>query len=114
MVIGMAKKTTTLIELIDDVDGGKAERTVTFSFDGAQYEIDLSKKNATAMTKALKPYIDVARKVRATRSRTPSATKSAKRNDLADVRAWAAKNGHAVSDRGRIPAAVLEAYDTAK
>ncbi len=114
MVIGMAKKTTTLVELIDDVDGGKADRTVAFSFGGAQYEIDLSKKNATAMTKALKPYIEAARKVRAPRGRGPNATKSVKRNDLADVRAWAAKNGHTVSDRGRIPTAVLEAYDTAK
>jgi Lsr2 len=28
----------------------------------------------------------------------------------ADVRAWARANGHAVKDRGRVPAAVLEAF----
>src|SRR3954468_22266892 len=31
----------------------------------------------------------------------------------ADVRAWARSNGHTVSDRGRIPAAVQAAYDAA-
>jgi hypothetical protein len=30
--------------------------------------------------------------------------------DSADVRAWARANGHAVKDRGRVPAAVLSAY----
>lgn len=29
----------------------------------------------------------------------------------AEIRTWARANGHAVSDRGRIPAAVLDAYD---
>lgn len=30
--------------------------------------------------------------------------------DARDVRAWARLNGYAVKDRGRFPAAVLEAY----
>ncbi|MBQ9918656.1 MAG: Lsr2 family protein, partial [Microbacterium sp.] len=33
--------------------------------------------------------------------------------DLAAVREWARANGHTVSDRGRIPASVLEAYGAA-
>ncbi len=36
------------VTLIDDLDGGKAAETITFGLDGASYEIDLSKKNATA------------------------------------------------------------------
>lgn len=107
----MAKRTITTVELTDDLDGGKADQTLTFSFDGAHYEIDLSKKNATAFTKALKPYVDSARKTRQTRGRAPSSSKSVKRNDLANVRVWAGENGYEVSDRGRVPAAVLEAYD---
>ncbi|MEV8168843.1 histone-like nucleoid-structuring protein Lsr2 [Microbacterium paraoxydans] len=31
--------------------------------------------------------------------------------DLAAIRAWAKENGHRVSDRDRVPDAVLEAYD---
>ena len=36
-----------------------------------------------------------------------------KRNDLSEVREWARKNGHTVSERGRVSAAVQEAYDKA-
>src|SRR4051812_26268336 len=107
----MAKKTITLVELTDDLDGSKADRTVAFSVDGTTYEIDLSKKNAAAFTKALKPYVDVARTVRGTRGRRASASRGRSRNDLADIRAWANGNGHQVSDRGRIPAAIIAAYD---
>ena len=36
----------TITEFIDDLDGSKADRTVTFAVDGTAYEIDLSKKNS--------------------------------------------------------------------
>ncbi len=111
----MARKVTQLIELTDDLDGGKADQTVSFALNGSNYEIDLSKKNASALNKALKPYLEGARKVRATRTRT-AATSSGRgksRSDLGDIRAWAKSNGYDVSDRGRIPASVTDAYDSA-
>ena len=108
----MASKTTTVTEYVDDLDGSKAEGTVAFSVEGTNYEIDLSKKNSAAMLKALKPYIDHARKVRGTRSKAGSTSKaSGRRKDLGAVREWAKANGYEVSDRGRIPAQVVEAYD---
>lgn len=55
----MAK--TTIVKLTDDIDGGNADETVEFSIDGKVYEIDLSKRNAAALRKALQPYVDVAR-----------------------------------------------------
>ena len=45
----MAQKVTVTLE--DDLDGGPAAETVRFSFGGADYEIDLSKKNASAPPK---------------------------------------------------------------
>ena len=33
---------------------------------------------------------------------------------LKSIRAWAKKNGHNVSDRGRLPAEVLQAWQTAQ
>ena len=60
--------TETFTRLVDDMDGGKAERTVVFSWDGKGYEIDLSKKNIAALEKALKPYVTAARKMPAARS----------------------------------------------
>ena len=39
--------------------------------------------------------------------------KRAGQRDYTPVREWAAQNGYTLSDRGRIPATVLEAYDAA-
>ncbi|HAM13781.1 MAG TPA: hypothetical protein DCO91_10820, partial [Microbacterium sp.] len=33
--------------------------------------------------------------------------------DYSAVRAWAKENGYSVSERGRVPASVLEAYNAA-
>ncbi|MGH3495677.1 MAG: histone-like nucleoid-structuring protein Lsr2 [Sciscionella sp.] len=114
----MAKKVLTTTEFTDDLDGSKAAGTVSFSFDGVAYEIDLSKKNAAAFTKAITPYIESARKVRGTartagRRRTSRSSARAVRGDLGAVRAWAAENGYAVAARGRIPAAIMDAYTAA-
>ena len=43
----MAQKVQVV--LVDDLDGGHADETVTFSLDGVSYEIDLSHENAAAM-----------------------------------------------------------------
>jgi hypothetical protein len=65
----MAQKIQTL--LIDDLDGGQAEGTVRFGLDGAEYEIDLSAKNAEAMRKALEPYVSAARRASGSVARRP-------------------------------------------
>ena len=107
----MAKKVVTTTEFIDDLDGGAAAGTVSFSFDGTNYEIDLSKRNKSAMEKAFKPYIDKARKARATRRTQPrSATR---RHNLPAIRAWAKESGFEVSDRGRVSQEVIDAYAAA-
>lgn len=106
----VAKKIETIITLTDDIDGGKADRTVSFAFGGVGYEIDLSKKNANAFDKALAPYVAHARKAKPARTRPSSTTKTTRR-DLTAIREWAKANGHAVSDRGRIAGDVIEAYD---
>jgi len=42
--------------------GGPAAETVRFAFGGADYEIDLNKKNAAAFRKQFAPFIEHARK----------------------------------------------------
>ena len=110
----MAKTVVTT----DDIDGSPNAETVTFSFDGRNFEIDLSKKSRAALEKALKPYIDAARPVggRTVRGSGSGRGRGRRSNsvDLAAVRAWAAENGIAVSDRGRISASVLEQYHAAQ
>lgn len=108
----MAKQTVVTEILVDDLDGTPGERTVNFTWDGVSYEIELSKKNAVAFEKALKPYLDAARRIRGTRSRRAVAARSGKR-DLTAIREWAAKNGFEVSARGRIASTVIDAYEAA-
>lgn len=109
----MAKKVVTTTEYSDDIDGSKAEGTVSFSFDGTNYEIDLSRANTRAFEKALAPYLGHARRVRATRGRSSARGRSSSKHDLSAVRAWAADSGYSVAPRGRVATEVLEAYDSA-
>jgi hypothetical protein len=103
----MAQKIAVRLE--DDLDGDPADQTVRFGLDGAEYEIDLSTKNATAFREKLAPFTERARKAgRAPRSRPVRSASSRERSG--DIRAWAKKQGLAVSDRGRIPASVIEQY----
>lgn len=114
----MARK--VVYQLVDDLDGvalaeGEGE-TVFFSIDGNDFEIDLSNDHARLFRAATKKYVDAARvaskRRRATGTRrTAASTGSASKRDLPAIRAWAAANGHKVSERGRIPNSVLEAYD---
>jgi hypothetical protein len=106
----MATKVTVTLE--DDLNGGPADETLWFGLDGTEYEIDLNKKNARAFRKQLAPFIEHARKAgRGQRRR--SAHTSPGHERVGDIRAWANAQGIAVSGRGRIPASVVEQYETA-
>jgi hypothetical protein len=99
--------------LVDDLDGGEAEETVTFSLDGASYEIDLSPGNAGKLRDVLTPYVESARKVtgRAAAGRSPRG-KASRGNaaNTSQIRAWAKSMGLSVNDRGRIPGSIVEQY----
>lgn len=109
----MAQRVQVVLE--DDVDGGDASETITFALDGTSYEIDLNDENAAKLREALAPWVGHARSSgrRSGGRRKGAGRSSARRSDLGDVREWARKNGHEVSDRGRVSAAVQEAYDKA-
>lgn len=101
------------IILVDDLDGGAADETVSFALDGAAYEIDLSKKNAQKFRDSLASYVDKARragKAKAGRAGKARPTAPVDREQNQAIRAWAKKKGYQVSDRGRIPADVVEKY----
>jgi hypothetical protein len=102
------------IKLIDDLDGKKADETVEFGIDGKNYEIDLSTANAGKLRDALASYVGAARRAagrrRASGSSAPARKPSIDREQNQAIRDWARKRGMKVSDRGRIPAEVLEAY----
>ena len=62
----MAK--TVITQVTDDLDGSTGAETISFGYRGMTYEIDLGRKNANAFDKMMKPYLDAARKVTASRT----------------------------------------------
>ncbi|GAC56290.1 LSR2-like protein [Gordonia hirsuta DSM 44140 = NBRC 16056] len=105
----MAK--VTKIQIVDDIDGAELDdyETVRWSLDGKNYEFDTSPAHAAEFRELLDRYQKVSRTI----SSRPVRRAAAKAGDTRAIRAWATENGFAVSDRGRIPADVVAAYEAA-
>ena len=103
--------------LTDDIDGGEGARTVEFSLDKTAYSIDLSEANIAKLEAALAPYIAKAERVRPRRTAASAggrkAAGSRSGGGSSAIREWARANGYEVSDRGRVPGAVVAAYEAA-
>lgn len=107
----MAKQTT--VTLVDDLDGSEADEQISFAVDGRSYEIDLSAANSARLRDLLAPFISAARRSGGRRSSgttTPTARPSTDREQNQAIREWAVQEGMKISERGRIPSNVLEAY----
>jgi len=100
--------TKTVVSVVDDIDSSESAETVTFTYEGVLYEIDLARKNRDALDAALSPFIEAARSTRRGGARR---AKPGLGEDSAAIRAWAADNGIAVSLRGRIPRNVRDQYN---
>lgn len=117
----MARQMVELV--VDDLTGdpipaGEGE-SIDFTFNGITYHLDLTKANAADFREAISPYLKAATRVPVSGKKTAgtprrtgrtSNTKAAGQFDNQAVRQWAREAGYQVSDRGRVPAAVLEAY----
>lgn len=111
----MAQKIT--VQLIDDTDGTEASETITFGLDGVEYEIDLNETNAAALRDALAPWVKAGRRTSSAPRRRRAAGSSGangRSSETAAIRKWAQENGYEVSGRGRISAAIREAYAAAQ
>jgi len=107
----MAQRVQLILE--DDFDGGEAVETILFALDGVSYEIDLSEGNAASLRDDLATWVGHARRVggRATTRRAAKpAPAAAAASSPAEIRAWARESGYDVSERGRVPAGVMQAY----
>ncbi len=106
----------TIIKLTDDFDGSEAQETVKFGLRGTDYEIDLNAKNVAALEKALAKYVEAGHRVSTQRGRGrggAARSNGSSRMDIGAIRIWARDNGFEVSDRGRIPGEVRDAYENA-
>jgi len=97
----------------DDIDGSPNAQTMTFGFDGVNYEIDLAENNRAKLVEDFAPYVGAARKASQRRPRTAGARRPGSQGDLAAVRAWAREQGLNVSERGRISAEIMQRYEAA-
>jgi Lsr2 len=111
----VAQRITT--SLVDDVDGSPIEDgrggTVSFSLDGAFYEIDLNAPNAAKLHDDLLPFIAKARRASSRGARAAAPARGASKPDLTAARTWLRAQGHEVSARGRISASLLDEYRAA-
>jgi hypothetical protein len=109
----MAKRTVHL--LVDDLDGGEADETITFGIDGVQYEIDLSTKNALKMREAIVRYTEAGTRLgrganAAVRHAVAGGSATVDRDQSRAIREWAHAQGIDVSNRGRIKRDIVDRY----
>lgn len=111
----MAQKTVVTV-VCDLPHDGEVEgtETVSFAFDGTAYEIDVCATHAKDLREKFGKYVEHARRVagsggggRRRRSRSGPG-----RERSSEIRAWAKQRGHKVSERGRIPAAIIAEYES--
>ena len=104
----------TNVTLVCDKTGVEDEgvRTVSFAHGSRNYVIDLNKEDADAFEGVLLEHAEIARKAGSSGTRKRRST--AGRQESADIRRWARDNGLKVSDRGRISADVVTAYEDAR
>lgn len=107
---------------IDDLDASEGAETRTFAIEGVEYEIDLIEAHAKELYRALEPFIESARRVqRGKKPARPTVAKSPApashkatpdRSDQLDaIREWGRKNGYRVSNRGRVPKDIVQAFE---
>lgn len=101
---------TTKVILTDDIDGSPADETVSFSLDGVSYEIDLTSDNAARLRDAFAPWVGAGRRTGGRAARSSGRKPRSVASENTEIRNWARAAGHKVSDRGRIPTNIIEAY----
>lgn len=118
----MAKQTvTTYVDDMDETPGDDVTEVV-FGWRSSIHSIDLNAVNTKRLEEALKPFIEKSRRLGPLRlnhlspARRPASTTvkpTADREQNQAIREWARKQGHNVSDRGRIPATIVEEFNHA-
>lgn len=97
----------TIVRLIDDLDGTRADRAVSFMFDGTRYEIDLKEEHFEEFSADLAKWIEAARRVGTTTPRKPAS----RNGKVWKIREWAREQGMDVPERGRLSEEIMTAWE---
>ena len=105
----MAEKNFTV--MVDDLDGSTdGVSRVSFGVEGQAYSIDLSGPNRERLHESLSTFVAAATTI----ADCPASARSAEhRRRSKTIREWAKQNGYYLADRGRVPSAVVDAFDAA-
>jgi hypothetical protein len=116
-----------VVQVSCDRCGGEvdSENPVELSFGGTDFRTDLCSTHAAELAAALDPFLSVAERIegrrrsaaltgRSTADGNGGARRPTRRDPMqvAAIRGWARDNGYEISDRGRIPREVEDAYNT--
>ena len=103
-----------VLVLTDDLDGSEAAETISYSWDGTDYVIDLNEAHVAEFRSAIEPFLKASRKAgRAQSRKAASVSASSREISPKAVRAWAKEQGLEVNERGRIQSSILEQYKAA-
>lgn len=112
----VAQKVQVLLTCDLHDDDTPAVETVTFGYDGATYAFELCQDHLDDFAGTMSRFIAAARRAEGGPVRRPRAAAQPRPagGDVGAVREWGRANGFTVSDRGRIPTELRDAYDAAQ
>jgi hypothetical protein len=106
---------TQVVVTCDLEDGDiNAADSVSFSYGGKTYTLDLCKKHLDEVKGALEGFASAGHSAGRGRGRRRVAAATPRGESQAEIREWARAQGYAVGDRGRIPGEVRAAYEAAQ
>lgn len=111
--------TVTRTYMVDDLDGSTEDvQNVQFSLDGHSFEIDLSAGNAARLREKLERFMEAGHLVKEQKPKRGVrkqviTTGAVSTEQTQAIRRWAKDNGYQVSERGRIPTSIREAFESA-
>jgi hypothetical protein len=103
----------TVVTVVCDLphDGEiEGNETVSFAVDGTAYEIDVCSAHAKELHDSFSGYIEHSRRVSGV-ARRRKARSGPGRERSSEIRQWARERGEKVSERGRIPASIIQEYE---
>lgn len=114
----MAQKVQVMLVCDLHADEVEGTETISFALDGSAYEIDVCDEHAAELRDDLARYVGAARRAgrpaaAPARRGRPAAKGRAGADRVSEIREWARANGHQVSERGRLSASLVAAYEAA-
>lgn len=106
-----------IVQLLDDLDDQQlADETVSFGLDGVTYEIDLTDAHARELREVMSRFTQRGRRVGGRRRTSGGGgavgSSAAHKERVRQIREWGRANGYKVSDRGRVPQSLEQAYES--